>query len=93
MNNQPSTTKPQEKKYDHQFYVFSGRPDSVKNFPYWLDGVEYRGFSNGWKDKHGKPGIALLNKDNKKVGVIICSNGDDKEAVQIIKDHMEDMGY
>ena len=71
------------------FFVHTGKREAEQAFPHFLDDVRFSNVVIGWRDKHNRPGITLVDKANRKVGAIVCSTETIRDlAVTIIINHL-----
>lgn len=83
-----SKPKYQGKPEDAPFFVLTHKTNSKKEFEIFLDSLDFQNVVHGWKDKNGKPGITLVDRHNKKVGVCICHSEDLRDdAVNLAQKH------
>jgi len=55
------------------FFVHTGKPAADAAFSHFLEDVQFANIVIGWRDKHNRHGITLIDKGNKKVGAIVCA--------------------
>lgn len=81
----------QQNEKPTDFFVMKNSKGAEFAFKEFLKALDFDDYKDGWQDKRGNEGVALLSskkKDKKggfvKVGTVICYDGSHRRTIEII---------